>query len=121
MRNLNAIEKYLKDYNFNNARRTLLESRLRFENCNTAACFEMTKELELLRYITGVVEDGLDVLDLLDEKYKAILEQHYLERIRMEEIADCMHISRSRCYDLCREAVVWLDKVVNGAEMNLDN
>lgn len=82
-------------------------------NYNTAR-YETENELLQLKYSINMVEDGLDIIDRIQKKYKTVIEMYYINNSRMEDIADCIHISRSRCYELCKEAVGWMANVVYG-------
>ncbi|MCX7710058.1 MAG: hypothetical protein N2484_09425 [Clostridia bacterium] len=75
---------------------------------------EMEFELKRLKYSTGLVEDALDILDGLDRKQKMVVERFYISGHRMEDIAYDVHISRSRCYELCKEALEVLENVIYG-------
>lgn len=78
------------------------------------ARLELEKEIKRLRFSTTIVEDGLTMLESINEKYGVIVKRYYINRNRMEDIADAMHISRSRCYELGKEAVKWLVRIIYG-------
>lgn len=78
---------------------------------------EMETELKGLKYRVGLVEDALGILQGLDRKQKVIAERFYIAGDRMEEIACDVHMSRSRCYELCKEALEVLENVIYGRYM----
>lgn len=75
---------------------------------------ETQNEILQLKYYITIVEDGMGILERINTKYKTVIEMYYINSSRMEDIADCIHISRSRCYELCKEAVRWMARVVYG-------
>lgn len=75
---------------------------------------ETLNEIMQLNYLVSMVEDGLDLLESINLKYKIVIEKYYINNSRMEDIADHMHISRSRCYELCKEAILWMTRLVYG-------
>lgn len=81
-----------------------------YENAKT----ELEKELRELKYYTSVIDDALDMLENMNEKYGIIVKRYYIYRNRMEDIADSIHISRSRCYEMSKEAVRWMIRIVYG-------
>lgn len=94
------------------------ESESVYSDQNGNVVLELEQELNLLRTITGIVEDSLNMLEEIDRKYRVIIEEHYINGNRMENVADIIHISRSRCYDLRSEAIRWVARVVFGEEAN---
>lgn len=106
------MEKFLREYRFNNARIAFLENRIQRNEIGVDP--EIEEELEFLRYMTGVIDDALGIIRYMDEKYVLILKSYFIDHLSMEDIADSIHMSRSRCYELCREAVGCLDRVVYG-------
>ncbi|MCX7710059.1 MAG: hypothetical protein N2484_09430 [Clostridia bacterium] len=78
------------------------------------AKMEIEREISRLRYCTSIIEDALNMLEGVNEKYGVIIKRYYIHKNRMEDIADSMHISRSRCYEMCKEAVKWMTRIVYG-------
>lgn len=75
---------------------------------------ETEKELKMLRYYTEVIEDGLNTLRRINEKHWIILDKYYINNYRMEDIAEMIHVSRSRCYDMCKEGIKWMTALIYG-------
>ncbi len=98
----------------NKVEETACEYRTKCHTNYLQAKAETQAEFNQLNYLVSIVEDGLHLLESINLKYKVIIEKHYINSVRMEDIADNMHISRSRCYELCKEAVIWMAKVVYG-------
>lgn len=98
----------------NRVEETAGEYRTKCQTNYSQAKTETQKEYNQLNYMVSIVEDGLNLLENINLKYKIIIEKHYINSVRMEDIAENMHISRSRCYELCKEAVLWMTKVVYG-------
>jgi hypothetical protein len=73
-------------------------------------------ELSRLEHKADVIETGLKMAGEYNERYKYILEAHFLNNVRIEDIADMTHMSRSRCYELCNEAVLYLSKIIFGED-----
>ncbi len=98
----------------NKIEETACEYRTKCRTNYSQARTETQEELTQLNYQVSIVEDGLRLLESINLKYKVIIERHYINSVRMEDIAENMHISRSRCYELCKEAVAWMSRVVYG-------
>ncbi|RCX13258.1 hypothetical protein DFR58_11876 [Anaerobacterium chartisolvens] len=132
-----VVEKLLKGYRLNGARILFIESRIKRLAFNEEPermgvsdgevheteeeygrelrmKMSLQKELKSLRIVQEVTEDALNTLEQVDKRYKAIINDYYIEGCRMEDIAERMHISRSKCYELCREAAEMLSKVLAG-------
>ncbi len=132
-----AVEKLLKSYRLNEARILFIEGRIKRlafseepgamrvsdeevheteEEYGRELRMKMSlqKELKSLRLMQGVAEDALNMLEQVDERYRAIINDYYIKSCRMEDIAEKMHISRSKCYELCGEAAEMLSKVLAG-------
>lgn len=75
---------------------------------------KMEKELSQLRHLLDVVDTSLEMVGDFSKRYKIIIESRYLKNVRMEDLADMTHISRSRCYELCKEAVAYMAKIAFG-------
>lgn len=99
---LNKVEETVEQYK-DRCYKEFLEAREETEN-----------ELKELNYYITLVEDGLNMLEIENEKYKLIIEGYYINNSSMENIADSIHISRSRCYELRKEAVKWITMVMYG-------
>ncbi len=84
------------------------------ENEYREAVNSIKKEISRLHNSVCIVEDSLDALGESNEKYRTLLEKYYLQGESMEEIAEILHLSRSRCYDLCKKAVQYMEMVVFG-------
>lgn len=80
------------------------------------AIHNMKKEICALKYMTLIVENSLEILEKTAKKYKTFIERYYIENESMESIAESMHLSKSRCYVLCKDAVKYMYKIVNGTE-----
>ena len=78
------------------------------------AVSEIMEELLRLKYMALMVEDSLESIGRLHERYKILLERYYINNESMEEIAESLHLSRSRCYELCKEAVRYMAKLLYG-------
>lgn len=75
---------------------------------------EIKKELSVLRFYTLIVEDSLAVLEKINPKYKIIIERYYVNSESMDNVAKMIHLSRSRCYNLCKDAVQYMARIVFG-------
>lgn len=84
---------------------------------NDTAAVILKKELALLGYVTGMIEDALNLVEKVDSRYRTIIEQHFINNMRMEEIADRIHLSRTTCYELRREALRSFTGVLCGEEL----
>ena len=100
----------------NKVEETAYEYREKCQSNYDTARSETESELQQLKYSVNIVEDGLDIVGRVHKKYKTVIEMYYINSSRMEDIADCIHISRSRCYELCKEAVGWMASVVYGED-----
>lgn len=98
----------------NKVEATALEYKKKCQKEYREAKREMEKELKELIYNTSIVEDCMEILYRINEKYKKIIEGYYINNVRIEDMADSMHISRSRCYELCKEALRCLSRVIFG-------
>ena len=98
----------------NKVEATSQEYRKNCEKEYGKALKETEEELKKLKYFTMIIEEALEVLDRLDMKYKAIIEGYYINTSRMEDIAQSIHISRSRCYDLRKEAIKCMARIIYG-------
>lgn len=76
--------------------------------------YENINELKELNFITRMIESTLEIIGRSHKRYKIILERYYINNESMEEIAESLHLSRSRCYELCKEAVSYMVKLVYG-------
>ncbi len=72
-------------------------------------------EMPKITYLLGKVDLALAMVAGYDEKYKLIIESFYIKKIRMENISDSMHISRSSCYEIKNKAISYMAKVIFGA------
>lgn len=62
-------------------------------------------ELERLKYIKRITDDCLEMLKSTNERYYKVVEKYYIHKVRMEDIAVMLYISRSRCYEICKNAI----------------
>ena len=74
------------------------------------------KELAQIRYLTETIDTSLELVREFNERYKIILESFYIHKVRMEDIAEMIHTSRSRCYELCKEALGFMARIVFGED-----
>lgn len=72
------------------------------------------REISRLKYLVSTVEDSLEIIGKSHQKYKALLEKYYIYGENMEDIAEELHLSRSRCYGLCKEAIKYMVRMVGG-------
>lgn len=75
-----------------------------------------TNELEQIKDSLELVDVALTILKDYNERYRVILENHYIKGVRMEDIAETIHTSRSRCYELCKEALTHMANMIFGEE-----
>lgn len=71
-------------------------------------------EIQKKTYLMEKVDLALAMAADYDEKYKLIIESFYIKNIRMEDISDSMHISRSSCYEIKNKAISYMAKVIFG-------
>ena len=117
----------LKNYSFYKSRRILLEKELSVirqpNNMVTINDADLIKKLEnelsQLQHKIDTIEIGLKLIGEYNERYKIIIESHYLHNVRIEDIADMTHMSRSRCYELCNSAVTYMTRIVFGDRQNI--
>lgn len=100
----------------NNVEETAENYRLDCENEYGKTLNSFKKEITRLLNCVYIVEDSLEVMGKYHEKYKVILESYYIRGESMEDIAENLHLSRSRCYELCKKAVEYMDSVVFGTQ-----
>ena len=120
--NKSGIIEMLKNYNFYKSRRVLLEKQLNKKKEMDYACKaydpdsgnELESELSVLEYKIDTVDTCLKLTGEYNERYKSIVESHYFYNVRIEDIADMNHICRSRCYELCNEAVAYMTRIICG-------
>lgn len=106
----------------NNVEETADNYRLHCENEYREAINCLRNEIFRLHNAVYIVEDSLDALGESNEKYRTLLEKYYLQGESMEEIAEILHLSRSRCYELCKKAVEYMEMVVFGtSSINQEN
>lgn len=93
---------------------TAEEYKRKCEKAYKDAKNEIENELRSLEYYTAIVEDGLETLDRISNRYKYIVEEYYIKNKSMEDIACSIHVSRSRCYEICKEGVKLVARVIYG-------
>ncbi len=71
-------------------------------------------ELNNTKYIYRMLEDFMNLLKMTDKKSYTVMEKHYIHKVRMEDIADILYISRSRCYEIRKNAIFKMSKYVFG-------
>jgi hypothetical protein len=98
----------------NNVEETASEYRENCDNEYSVAIFEIEKELKMLRYYTEVVEEGMDTMKRVYEKHWDVIDHYYINNRRMEEIAERVHVSRSRGYAMCKEGIRWMARLIYG-------
>jgi len=74
-------------------------------------------EISQNNYLVEIIEDSLKMIGEYNERYKILIEGYYIKKIRMEDIAQMTHTSRSRCYELCKEAVACMSKIIFGERL----
>ncbi len=62
-------------------------------------------DLERLKFMKEILDDALYMLKVTDERGYNVVYRHYVHGVRMEDIADSLHICRSRCYELGKKAI----------------
>lgn len=75
---------------------------------------EMRKEYSQLKYLKDTLEDSICMASEIDERFKIIIHKYFLNNVRMEDIADHLHISRSRCYELYKKSLTTISKIMFG-------
>jgi hypothetical protein len=117
------IVELLKNYSLYKSRSLFLkkEISLRKQSAGTAQenrdeIDRLEIELSRLEHKADVIETGMKMAGEYNERYKYILEAHFINNVRIEDIADMTHMSRSRCYELCNEAVLYLSKIIFGED-----
>jgi hypothetical protein len=141
MNNVSLLEEMLKNYSHSSKRIVFLENqkKLLCQKPNDGLCVsgtnssrdteilvnefsekmsKMEGELEKLKYFKNIIDLCLKMINDMDEKYNIIIYKYYILNVRMEDIAAMLHISRSRCYSLCKEAIVEMSKIVFGNFIN---
>lgn len=83
------------------------------------ALHEIDQEIKQLSYDIGIVDDSLELIRGINEKYYKILHKNYVHKCPMENVADSMHISRSRCYELRKQALELIVRIVFGERLLL--
>lgn len=80
---------------------------------------EIEQEIKQLSYDISIIDDSLELIKGINEKYYIILKQNYVHKCPMEIVAESMHMSRSRCYELRKQAVELIVKIVYGERLLL--
>lgn len=113
---------YLRSYKLYKSRQAIIERELSAKmqadksdkDYNPELIKKLQSELSQLKYRTDMVEMGLKLAGEYNERYKIILEARYFNNVRIEDIADMTHMSRSRCYELCNEAAAYMSRIIFG-------
>jgi len=100
---LNKVEETAENYSRN--------CEAEYKNSLKSIMDEMSK----FKYLASVVEDSLEIIGKSHEKYKLILEKYYINGESMEDVAESLHLSCSRCYGLCKEAVKYMERIIYGS------
>lgn len=124
--NKSYMVELLKNYSFYKSRRILLEKEISIKRDSdnpdkendTDLIKKLETELSQLKHKIDTIEISLKMTGDFDERYKIIIELHFFKNIRIEDIADMTHMSRSRCYELCNEAVTYMTRIVFGENQN---
>ncbi|MCX8132015.1 MAG: hypothetical protein N3I35_18200 [Clostridia bacterium] len=111
-----VMENGIEVAKLNKVESTACEYRRKCETEYRDANKEMEKELKKLRFNTSIIEESIEVLNRINAKYKIIIESYYINNVRMEDVADSIHIGRSRCYVLCKEALKYMARVIFGSQ-----
>lgn len=85
-----------------------------FEKFRNQKIKKIDNELSQSNYQIEIIDDSLNMIKEYNERYKIVIEGYYIKKIRMEDIAEMTHTSRSRCYELCKEAIAHMAKMVFG-------
>ncbi|GMQ57448.1 hypothetical protein AN1V17_18430 [Vallitalea sediminicola] len=80
---------------------------------------EIEQEIKQLSYDISIIDDSLELIKGINEKYYIILKQNYVHKCPMEIVAESMHMSRSRCYELRKQAVELIVRIVYGERLLL--
>jgi DNA-directed RNA polymerase specialized sigma subunit len=120
--NKSKMIELLKNYCFYKSRRILLEKELDRkkstghdrEQEDQGVFDELKLELDQLESKIDMVDTCIGLVELFNERYKYIIESHYFNHVRIEDIAEMTHMSRSRCYELRDEATTYMARIVYG-------
>lgn len=121
-----GITKFLIENNEEIAKLNIVEAtadnyKERIQKEYKEALYELDQELNALKYNNAIVDDSMELLKGINEKYYDILRKNYIYKCTMENIADSMHISRSRSYELRKAALRLIVKIVFGEKRLLHN
>lgn len=141
MDNIKLMEEMLNRYNYFKSRNILLEKKKRFlQNSSSGELENHTKMISNLfdydnpedqdiskidndikknNYAISIIDSSLDMLKQYDERYMIIIEYYYIKKVRMEDIAEITHMCRSRCYELRKEAIMYMAKITFGDDCTL--
>ena len=112
----------LKSYNFYKSRSLFLKKEISIQRQTAGTGIEAEEtstgrfesELSQLIHKLDIIESCLKMVGEYNERYKYIIESHYINNVRIEDIADMTHMSRSRCYELCNEAISYMSRIIFG-------
>lgn len=98
----------------NKVEETAQEYRVKCEKEYENARAETQREIKELAYRIAIVEDALHMLEGINGKFRVIIESYYIYGTRMEDVADSIHVSRSRCYEMCKEGIKLMTRLIYG-------
>lgn len=98
----------------NQVEETAINYKEKIQEEYNRAMQEMDKEIKQLQYTIEIIDDSLELLKTINEKYHEILQKNFIHKCNMEDIADSMHMSRSRCYELRKSALELVVRIVFG-------
>ena len=128
MTNCELLENLLKQYSLYKSRIVFLDKQQKSlskeiyehiyneteEIVYTKKVKEMSEELSRLRYLMNTIEESIFMVNEIDKRYKTIIQKYYIYNVRMEDIAELLHLSRSRCYELFKESLQAMSKIMFG-------
>lgn len=100
----------------NKVEKTADEYRRRCEKEYADARAELELELKKLNFYVALIDDGMDTLKRINEKYGIVVEGYYISNTSIEAIADSIHLSRTRCYELRREGISCMADIIYGRQ-----
>ncbi|GKX29631.1 hypothetical protein SH1V18_21110 [Vallitalea longa] len=114
-----VIEKGEEVATLNHVEATADNYKEKIEEEYKRALRDIEQEIKQLSYDIGIIDDCLELIKGINEKYYIIINQNYVHKCPMEIVADSMHMSRSRCYELRKQAVELIVKIVYGERLLL--
>lgn len=111
------IKEYGEIAKLNHVEETADNYQVKIEEEYKKAIKEIDHEINTLKFQIGLMEEALNLLKRMNEKFFMIIQKRYLYNCTMENIAESMHLSRSRCYELRKSALEFLTKIICGEQM----